>query len=128
MKRLASILVVTLTSISPVSTSLAAPTIATAVQHQTVIQNAPVRVRSIRIAKPKLFRTNPHRAIHYAIADNPADDFCIQDEDLITTYRRRDLAKLQKDILTNDDLSEEIRWKLFLARQLAVLKHMEKWG
>lgn len=102
----------------------------TATQRQTVIQNVPVRAKSIRIAKPKLFRTNPHRAVHYAIANNPTDDFCIQDDDLITAYRRRDLAKIQKDTLTNDheELSEDIRWRLFLARQLAVLKHMEKWG
>ena len=42
----------------------------------------------------------------------------------MTAYRRRDLNKIEHD----DALPEHIRWKLFLARQMALLKYREKWA
>jgi hypothetical protein len=103
------------------------PTV-TVAHRQTAIPNAPARVKSPRIPNPKLLRNNPHRAVHYVFATDQDDDILILDEDLITGYRRRDLTKVEKSapIDPNGELSEDIRWRLFLARQLALLKHKEK--
>lgn len=85
-------------------------------------------VRSIRVSKPKLFRSNPFRKsffINVTLEDD--DDIFIQDEDLATAYRRKDIDHIKK-LKPNDDLPEHIRWRLFLARQLALLKYKEKWA
>ena len=93
-----------------------------AVQPQTVTQKGPALVRA-RIPKPKLFRTNPHRKAHFLLIDDNTDVF-VQDEDLATGYRRRDLNKIEHE----DGISEYVRWRLFLARQLALLKYREIHG
>ena len=95
---------------------------ASAVQPQTVTQKGPALVRA-RIPKPKLFRTNPHRKAHFLLIDDNTDVF-VQDEDLATGYRRRDLTKIEHE----DGISEYVRWRLFLARQLALLKYREIHG
>ena len=92
---------------------------ASVVQPQTVTQKGPALVRA-RIPKPKLFRTNPHRKAHFLLIDDNTDVF-VQDEDLATGYRRRDLNKIEHE----DGISEHVRWRLFLARQLALLKYRE---
>lgn len=38
----------------------------------------------------------------------------------MSPYRREDLFRL---VDLEDDVSDNVRWRLFLARQLAVLKH-----
>ena len=69
------------------------------------------------VPKIKLFRSNPYR-YHKIYVEND-DELTIDDEDLMSPYRREDLFKL----VDVDDVSEYVRWRLFLARQLAVLKH-----
>jgi len=39
-------------------------------------------------------------------------------------YSRPRIEELEED----DDLPEYIKWRLFLARQLALLKYKEKWA
>jgi hypothetical protein len=95
---------------------------ASVVQPQTVTQKGPVLVKT-RIPKPKLFRSNPHRKTHFLLIDDN-DDVFVQDEDLATGYRRRDLTKIDHE----DGISEYIQWRLFLARQMALLKYREKWA
>ena len=105
-----------------ITTSLASTNsndLASAVQHPTVTQKGPALVKA-RIPKPKLFRTNPHRKAHFLLIDDNNDVF-VQDEDLATGYRRRDLTRVEHP----DGISEHVRWRLFLARQLALLKYRE---
>lgn len=99
----------------------------TAARPQTATQNAQGRVKIPRIVKPKLFRSNPHRAVYYTTATDQDTDIGIDDDDKISGYRRRDLQKIHTDatLANPEGISEEIRWKLFLARQLALLKHKE---
>jgi hypothetical protein len=92
------------------------------VQHQTATPKGPALVKA-RIPKPKLFRSNPHRKVHFLLIDDNTDVF-VQDEDLATGYRRRDLTKIEHE----DGISEYVRWRLFLARQLALLKYKEVQG
>lgn len=69
------------------------------------------------VPKLKLFRSNPYR-YHRIYIDND-DEVTVDDEDIMSPYRREDLFKL----VDVDDVSEYVRWRLFLARQLAVLRH-----
>ena len=96
---------------------------ASVVQRQTVTQKGPVLVKA-RIPKPKLFRTNPHRKAHFLLIDDN-DDVFIQDEDLATGYRRRDLTKIEHEDVV---LSDHVRFRLWLARQLALEKYRQKWA
>lgn len=98
---------------------------ATDAPRPTATQNAQVRVKS-RIPKPKLFRSNPHRLSYFV--SNPDLDISIIDEDLITSYRRRDLNEIKTDTTPDnpEGLSERIRWQLFLARQAALIVHQQK--
>ena len=95
----------------------------TVTQPKTAIQSVQAPVK--RIARPKLFRSNPHRVAHFALIDDQ-DDIFIADDDLATGYRRRDLGKIEQP----DDapLPDHIRWRLFLARQMALLKYREIQG
>lgn len=74
------------------------------------------------IKKPKPLRSNPTRYILVNIEDND-DGYYIDDEGLYVGYRRPELVK-NNDIVDNnyDELSEHIKFRLFLARQLALMK------
>lgn len=89
---------------------------------QTATRNAVVHANIPRIPRFKVLRSNPYRTVHRVI-DDSSDDF-IDDDGLMTSYRRRDLDKIDHP----DGLSEKVRWRLFLARQLALAKHREKFG
>lgn len=97
---------------------------------KTATKNVPARVSSIRIPKPKVFRSNPYRVSYFSTADDQ-DDIFIQDEDILPGYRRQDITKIRSNP-TDDDpdgiITEEIRWKLFLARTAAMLRYRELHG
>ncbi len=83
---------------------------------KTVTRNVPVLAKSPRIPKFKVLRSNPHRYAKIVIDDV---DYEVDDEGLMSPYRREDLNKIQHE----DGLSDYVRWRLFLARQLALLKY-----
>jgi hypothetical protein len=89
---------------------------ATVAQRPIVTRSVQVRVK---IQKPKLFVGNPHKNF---VTDWDSD--FLEVDDVITSYRRRDLNKVEHE----DGISDDIRWRLFLARQLALLKHREVHG
>lgn len=74
------------------------------------------------IKKAKLLRSNPHRytAINFA-GVNPWD--AIDDEDILPQRRYR--FELKDDM---EELSEHVRFRLWLARQLAMKKFAETHG
>ena len=125
MKRLVGILIALLmTGLSQASTNLKGYSpnrTTTVIRPQTATLSAPALVKS-RIPKPKVFRSNPHRLSHFV--DDPDTDIFVQDDDLATSYRRRDLNKIEHE----DGISDKVRWKLFLARQLALLKYKQVHG
>jgi hypothetical protein len=107
----------TILTISQASTKLSDPTLsASAAQRPTVTRNAQARVK---IQKPKLFVGNPHKIF----ATDWDGDF-LDVDDVITSYRRRDLTKVEHE----DGIGDRVRWRLFLARQLAMLKYREVHG
>jgi hypothetical protein len=70
-----------------------------------------------RIPKQKLLRSNPLRRSLILGGSDPAD--IIDDEDLITSYRRRDLDKSDK-IQPDDDISDYVLVRLAVARARAM--------
>jgi hypothetical protein len=83
-------------------------------QVQTAIPNAQGHAKHKRIVKSKVQRAQP-----FGLDDS--DDDVVQNDDLATGYRRRDLTKIEHE----DGISEYVRWRLFLARQLAMMKYRE---
>lgn len=70
----------------------------------------------LRIPKQKLLRSNPLRKSLILGGSDPSST--IDDEDLITTYRRRDLDKSDK--IQPDDLSDYVLVRLAVARAKAM--------
>ena len=99
----------------------------TVVQPPTATQKGRVRVSVQKIQKPKIFVGNPHKITLFA--DDTDLDF-LEIDDIITAYRREDLQRIKTEPTDKnpEGLSEEIQWRLFLARQLALIKHREIHG
>lgn len=112
MKRLISIVIMTL-CLNPLCTAQNGSESST-----QPTSTKPNVVRAAKVPKLKLFRSNPYRYHKIYVDDN--DEVTVDDEDLMSPYRREDLFKV---VDLDSDLDENIRWRLFLARQLAVLKH-----
>jgi hypothetical protein len=121
MKRLVVFIALTTSlTISLANTNVKEPKHSVSVaQRPTVIRSAQVRVNPPKIQKPKLFVGNPHRIF----ATDWDGDF-LEVDDVITSYRRRDLNKIEHE----DGISDSVRWRLFLARQLALLKYKQIHG
>lgn len=73
-----------------------------------------------RIPKQKLLRSNPLRRGLILGGSDPSNT--IDDEDLITGYRRRDLDKSDK-IQPDDDISDYVLVRLAVARAKAMAAH-----
>ena len=121
------IITIAMTSLAANGTETIGKPKVTVVQHLTATQNGRVRVSVQRINKPKIFQGNPHKITLFA--DDRDDDF-LEIDDIITAYRREDLQKIHTDITDDnpDGLSEYIQWRLFLARQLALMKYRQVHG
>ena len=92
-----------------------------ATPHPIAIRSGQAHVSTPRIPKFKVLRSNPHRYSRIVIDDFDGE---VDDEGLMSPYRRRDLNKIEHE----DGISEKVRWRLFLARQLALMKHRELFG
>ena len=80
------------------------------------------------IKKPKLLRSNPLRL---SLIRGGVDPACVSvdDEDVYIGYRRPDLVKVPYQPKDDDEpLPEDIQWRLFLARQMAMMKYRETRG
>ena len=73
--------------------------------------------------KPKLLRSNPTRKS--LLLQGNDNGFLIDDEDVLVANRRQYLVKDAKIYAPDEDLPRDIEWKLFLARQVALLKYRE---
>ena len=84
--------------------------IAVVAQRPTVTPNVQGHVKHKRIVKSKVQRAQP-----FGMDDN--DDDVVQNDDLATGYRRRDLNKIErKDI----ELSDYVKIRLMIARMKAM--------
>ena len=126
-KSILLIIMIAMTSLTANGTETIGKPKVIVVQPQIATQNGRVRVSVQRINKPKLFVGNPHRISVFA--DDRDEDF-LEFDDIITTYRREDLQKIHTDPTVDnpEGLSEYIQWRLFLARQMALMKYREVHG
>ena len=82
-----------------------------------------------RIKKPKLLRSNPLRLSLIRSGISPSELDLINDEDILVSARRRDNLVSNKHVYGRDeDLPKDIEWKLFLARQVAMMRYREIHG
>jgi hypothetical protein len=126
-KAILLIITIAMTSLAANGTETIGKPKVTVVQHQTATQSGRVRVSVQKIQKPKLFVGNPHKITVFA--DDWEDDF-FEIDDIITAYRREDLQRIHTDTTQDnpEGLSEYIQWRLYLARQLALMKYREVHG
>jgi hypothetical protein len=110
------IMTILMTNLASGNQNIGKPTVIVALQ-QTATPNVQARAKHKKIVKSKV-----HRAIPFGMDDS--DDDFVQNDDVATGYRRRDLNKIEHP----DGISEYVRWRLFLARQLALLKYKEIHG
>lgn len=90
--------------------------------NQTQTKNA-VAPAIPRIKKPKLLRSNPHRLAAIRLAGiDPA--YVIDDEDLIVGRR----YEIKLEAVPDEDVSDYVKTRLFIARARALQKYQEKWG
>lgn len=69
-----------------------------------------------------------HQQQHQLASDiEDSDDDSYDDLNIYVAYRRPELVH-KKTKLDDGDLSEHIKFRLWLARQLAMAKYQEKWG
>ena len=108
------------------SMNTSAQDILTNVSKQGVIRKEqnPVNTSTLKVPKPKLFRSNPLRKTLILNGSDPNNT--IDDEDIVVSHRRPEV-KARKPTL-DDDLSDYVKWRLFLARTLAVMRAKQKWG
>ena len=104
---------------APAKKEEAKPAAAPAATKAADAKSAPAPARKTT-KKQNLLRSNLAVPVTLFVNDEEleweADDF------IYVGYRRPEL------IDCNDDLSDYIKWKLFLARQKALLKYKEVWG
>jgi hypothetical protein len=79
-----------------------------------------------KIKKPKLLRSNPLRKSLILAGDDPGS-ILIDDEDIYVGYRKPEIVDKLKVVDVDDDLNDHVRFRLWLARQLAMKKYYETW-
>lgn len=89
---------------------------------ETLVVRTPAAVVKPVIKKVKLLRSNPHRytAIQFAGTDPTTE---VDDEDIIEQRRYR--SRLEKEIDSDEELSDHVRTRLLIARARALKKFAE---
>lgn len=121
-------LLMTLSQASMSATSHSTTTTATTKSSvKTATKNESMSARFERISKPKLLRSNPYRASYFLFADTN-EDIEIDDDYKISGHREQDLNKIVAPSTPDDpfgEVSEDIRYRLALARQRALERYDE---
>ena len=86
-----------------------------------------MRLQKPKIRKLKLLRSNPFRLS--SIVSNGLDPSNLPDDDyLIANLINRPPRVTKNSYNDDEELSDYIKFRLFLARELAIRKYNEKWG
>ena len=89
-------------------------------KNRTVTKNESVRPVVRLPAKPKLLRSNPHRFTAIRLADS--DPWVTPDDEMLAPAQRR---YRYPDLQQDDQVSDYVAMRLWLARQLAIQKYLE---
>jgi hypothetical protein len=92
----------------------------------TVTSSVRVLVKLPRVPRPKIFRGNPFRVAYFNSHWEENDDIDIDDDDKITGPRRDQYGRVKVNPTADDpegDITPDIEWRLFLIRQVAMLRY-----
>ena len=80
--------------------------------------------QKLTIKKPKLLRSNPHRLIAIKTWGRDPNQVLVSDEDILVNSRRI-ILKIETSLTNDEELTDYLKLRLFLARQLAMSKYRE---
>jgi hypothetical protein len=78
----------------------------------------------LTIKKPKLLRSNPYRLIAIRTWGLDPNNVLIGDEDILVNSRRI-ILKIQTSLINDEELTDYVKVRLFLAREIAMSKYRE---
>jgi hypothetical protein len=84
------------------------------------------RPLKLKIKKPKLLRSNPLRKSLIISGSDP--DTTVDDEDIYVSYRRPEVPEFKPIFDDDEELSDYVKTRLFIARALAMKKYYETQG
>ena len=76
------------------------------------------------IKKPKLLRSNPYRLIAIRYWGLDPNNVLIGDEDILVNSRRI-ILRIETSLHDDEELSDYVKLRLFLAREMAMSKYRE---
>jgi len=76
------------------------------------------------IKKPKLLRSNPYRLTAIRTWGIDPNKILIDDEDILVNSRRI-ILKIETSLINDEELTDYVKVRLFLARELAMSKYRE---
>jgi hypothetical protein len=80
--------------------------------------------QKLTIKKPKLLRSNPYRLTAIRIWGLDPNKVLIDDEDILVNSRRI-ILKIQTSLDDDEELTDYVKSRLHLARELAMSKYRE---
>jgi hypothetical protein len=80
--------------------------------------------QKLTIKKPKLLRSNPYRLIAIRTWGLDPNQVLVSDEDILVNSRRI-ILKIETSLTNDDELTDYVNLRLFLAREMAMSKYRE---
>jgi hypothetical protein len=80
--------------------------------------------QKLTIKKPKLLRSNPYRLIAIRTWGLDPNKVLIDDEDILVNSRRI-ILKIETSLTNDEELTDYLKLRLFLAREIAMSKYRE---
>ena len=80
--------------------------------------------QKLTIKKPKLLRSNPYRLIAIRTWGLDPNLVLISDEDILVNSRRI-ILKIETSLIDDEELTDYVKLRLFLARTIAMSKYRE---
>jgi hypothetical protein len=80
--------------------------------------------QKLTIKKPKLLRSNPYRLSAIRTLGLDPNNVLIGDEDILVNSRRI-ILKIETSLTNDEELTDYVKLRLFLAREMAMSKYRE---
>jgi len=80
--------------------------------------------QKLTIQKPKFLRSNPYRLIAIRTWGLDPNNVLIGDEDILVNSRRI-ILKIETSLNNDEELTDYLKLRLFLAREIAMSKYRE---
>ncbi len=80
--------------------------------------------QKLTIKKPKLLRSNPYRLIAIKTWGLDPNRVLVDDEDILVNSRRI-ILKIETSLINDEELTDYVKVRLFLSREIAMSKYRE---